>query len=91
MVYTGTNESNATAYATSLDDGAGSSNLFYKVFPGGIPAGNGNGQWREDTNNTYTLNIDSQDVVFTYDPTEGTFTCTADASASGKICKRLIH
>lgn len=89
LVWNGTPTSSNTPYATALDGGAGSTSLFGTVLPSSLKAGTNNGQWREDTNNTYTVKADNQDIVFTYNPVNGSFTCTVDNTPAGIICKRL--
>ncbi len=89
LVWSGTPTSSNTPYTTALDGGAGSTSLFGTVLPSPLKAGTNNGQWREDTNNTYTVKADNQDIVFTYVPANGSFTCNTSDALTGQICKRL--
>jgi len=90
LVWNGTNASHSTTYTLTLDGGAGSTSLFGTVLPTPLRSGTNNGQWREDTNNTYTVKVDNQDVIFTYNPADGSFTCTAyNTGTALDICKRL--
>ena len=91
LVWSGTNTSHSTAYTPALDGGAGSTSLFGTVLPTPLQAGTNNGQWREDANNTYTVKANNMDINFTYNPTDGSFTCTADNTPAGQICKRLTN
>ena len=89
LVWNGAPTSSNTPYATALDGGAGSLSLFGTVLPTPLRSGTNNGQWREDVNNIYTVKADNQDIVFTYNPVNGSFTCTVDNTPAGIICKRL--
>jgi hypothetical protein len=89
LVWNGTPTSSNTPYTSALDGGAGSTSLFGTVLPSPLKAGTNNGQWREDANNTYTVKADNQDIVFTYNPVNGSFTCNTSDPLTGQICKRL--
>ena len=90
LVWSGTPTSNIT-YATSLDDNV-SNNLFSTVISGGITAGNSNTQWsRNGTQNQYIVKVNNTNVTFTYNPSDGSFTCNTADATTGQICKRLTN
>lgn len=89
LVWNGNSTAHNTQYIDKLDNN--DSNLFSKVLPSPLKRGTSNGQWRELNPTTYIVKIDNTDITFTYSPTNGTFDCVRDASAAGKICKRLTN
>lgn len=52
----------------------------------GIKAGIGSGDWAKTSDTVYTFKVGSITTTFTYDPNNGTFTCTA---GSGN-CNALV-
>lgn len=56
-------------------DGAGRTLLTY-----GIKKGIGSGEWAITSDTTYTFTAGSTTTPFTYDPNNGTFTCTPDTN-----------
>lgn len=89
LVWNGSNVANNTPYATTLDSGG--SSLFGNVLPAPISAGTQNGQWRRINASTYAVKVENTDVLFTYNNTDGTFTCNTADALTGAICKRLTN
>ena len=89
LVYSGTNASQHVGYIQKLDDD-NSSDLFANVLPHGLQGGTNNGQWQETSVNHYIVHIRGKSVPFTYNPSNGTFTCDTTAATTGTICKGLI-
>lgn len=77
----------STLNNTSLFDGNGTSQLLMY----GIAAGVGSGHWQSTGATSYTFTIQATAVPFTYDNTNGLFTCTVDATAEGTMCATLIN
>jgi general secretion pathway protein G len=61
-------------------DGAGRVLLSY-----GIKAGTDSGDWAIVNNTTYRFKVGSTDTTFTYEDTNGTFTCVADAGNCNEL------
>lgn len=89
LVWNGKNQSHNIGYTTFLDNNDG--NLFSKVLPSGIQSGSGNGTWKQLSSTTYAVTIDNIAVNFTYDASNGSFTCNPSDATSGAICKRLTN
>ena len=90
LVWNGTPTSSNTAYIGSLDDNA-TTDLFQYVLPSPLKQGTQNGQWRRTSANNYVVKADNTDVNFTYNPTNGSFTCNTADALTGQICKRLSN
>lgn len=62
-------------------DGAGKDLLTY-----GMKKGSASGEWNIVNDTTYTYNVNGVSTTFTYDPANGTFTCTQDTGE----CNALV-
>jgi len=66
-------------------DGDGRELLTY-----GIASGTTTGKWSKEDDTTYKFYVESDEVVFTYDPNNGKFTCDRADTTTGTICKKLV-
>ena len=98
LVYSGTNNSNATTYINQLDSGDTTpSKLFdtngsVPLMSTGIANVTGttkNGDWTKISTNTYVVKVNDTNVTFTYTPATGSFDCTPDSTTAGQLCARL--
>jgi general secretion pathway protein G len=85
-----------SAYITSLDSNASTSEgqtLFdnNNLLMYGVKSKKANGHWMKTGTSTYTYQIMSEPVTFTYTQTNGTFDCNRSAAGNeGTFCKLLI-
>ena len=73
-------------YIASLDN----AKLFDAVLENGITNTTGtmkNGNWKRNNATTYTVRVENQDVIFTYNSATGSFDC--NVATQGDICRRL--
>ncbi len=93
LVYSGANGSNGVPYISSLDKNSSTNPpiLFDAVLPHGLRSGIQNGQWSKTAANTYTVHLDKKDIKFTYNSSNGTFTCNTTSPTTGAICKGLTR
>ena len=89
-----------SSYITSLDSGVAVNTPGVKIFDNNGTAAdtlltypvitkNTSGGWMKTGTNQYTYYVNSTPVVFTYNSTNGTFTCTTNNTTAGTYCKEL--
>ena len=49
------------------------------------------GGWKKTATKTYSVNVSGKNVVFTYDSTNGKFTCDTTNATYGDVCKKILR
>ena len=85
-------------YISALCSGAGTGKIFdtngtsdRKLLTYGIVAKSADGKWSKNGSCTsFIFKVKSVDIVFTYDNTNGTFTCDRTDATTGTTCKKMV-
>ncbi len=89
-----------SSYITRLDSGVATNVTGVKIFDNNgtatsrlltypVITKNTSGGWMKTNTNVYTYYVDTTLVPFTYNQTNGTFTCVTNNTSAGKDCAKL--
>lgn len=49
------------------------------------------GGWKKTASKTYSINVLNENVVFTYDDSDGTFNCDTENADYGEVCQKILR